>query len=130
MGLEPWFEKYAYIVKREDVSPSHTVGSKNRTPPASIYADLEIVWSPSHAVGSEHGIVFALSRAEAMSPSHTVGLEQKVSFVIATEKERSPSHTVGVELVTVVRNNTIRIENLSPSHTVGLELLGYIRVGI
>jgi hypothetical protein len=37
------------------ISPSHPVGSKNRTPPASIYADLEIVRSPSHAVGSERG---------------------------------------------------------------------------
>ncbi len=28
---------------------------------------------------------------------------------------------MGLELVRVVRNNTIRIENLSPSHTVGLD---------
>ena len=58
------------------MSPSHTVGSEQEKL-EYVLDFIEENPSPSHAVGSEHGIVFALSRAEAMSPSHTVGLERR-----------------------------------------------------
>ena len=79
------------------VSPSHTVGSKNRTPPASIYADLEIVRSPSHAVGSEQRGWVRNEGETHPSPSHTVGLERRCCHGAAFQVSASPSHTVGSE---------------------------------
>ena len=56
------------------------MGSKNRTPPASIYADLEIVRSPSHTVGLERAIREYEYEKSKLSPSHTVGLERPDFF--------------------------------------------------
>ena len=75
MGLEPWFEKYAYIVKREDVSPSHTVGSERSY---TQFVNAYFMLLPSHAVGLEHvfedgGLALVLREG---SSSHTAGLEQ------------------------------------------------------
>jgi len=77
VGLE--LGEYAEVEIFKKTSSSHTVGSKNRTPPASIYADLEIVRSPSHAVGLEQGFWGKLIAMAFMSPSHTVGLERQTT---------------------------------------------------
>ena len=120
------------------------MGSKNRTPPASIYADLEIVRSPSHTVGLElppfpsaFHVVFGCRH-----PTRWAWNGAFIDFQSNDEAETSPSHTVGLELgMGACKNNTMpkshhptqwawneekillaqTLYKLSPSHTVGSE---------